>query len=243
LPSDLPAACVEQLYAGMAHECGLWNARLVGGDTARCDKFIISITAVGHKSSTDSTCLRSNCRVGQNIFVSGALGGSRAGLELLGLPSDHALRRKDFALPLIQRQQIPTPRVSLGRFLAREYPEVAIIDISDSLYNELHLLGQASGTGFDVQLSKIPFFAHVGQYCREAKRDPITFALGSGEEYELLFCCNANADEIQSGLAGAGIHVPVTWIGTVTHGSQIRFLNESNTVVPVCDETFRHYKS
>jgi thiamine-monophosphate kinase len=242
LPPGFPVARLDALYAGMAHECSLWGARLVGGDTARSSNVVINITATGNKSPNDASCLRSNCRPGQNLFVSGALGGTRAGLELLSSPAANPARQQPFAADLIHRQQVPTPRVPLGRYLATHIPDVAVIDISDSLYNELHLLAEASSVGFDIHLPSVPLFPGVQEHCQQINRDPVTFALGSGEEYELLFTCNADPDQL---IATASQHgnVPVTCIGTVQPGNTVRFLDAKSQPVQITDETFRHYSA
>jgi thiamine-monophosphate kinase len=140
---------------------------------------------------------------------------------------------------LVRRQQVPEPRVQLGRYLACNHADVAMIDISDSLFNELQLLAAASHLGFDINVSAVPLYPGVEHYARTRKLDSQRYAMFSGEEYELLFCCAAPLEELQRDLDAAGIVTPIALIGTVTAG-EVVFRDSHGNPMQLNDETFRH---
>jgi thiamine-monophosphate kinase len=185
--------------------------------------------------------LRSGCKPNQNVYVSGALGGCRAGLELQLNPQLHHWRSESWAAQLIARQQVPEPRVALGRFLAENHPDVAIIDISDGLHNELHLLSESSRVGFEIDLERTPLFPGGEQFCASRGVDGHKYALSSGEEYELLFCTAADEAELHAGLANASISTRVTKIGHVTAGQEILFIDNHWNRISIEPETFKHF--
>lgn len=232
---------LEQLYAGMHEECSRWGTALAGGDTVRAERLLINITATGGKRQSDAPCLRSSCRPGQNVYVSGALGGCRSGLELQLNPQLAHLRPVSWAAQLIARQQVPEPRVSLGRYLSQNHPDVAMIDISDGFYNELQLLSSASGVGFQIELQRVPLYQGVEAFCAALGLEPHQFALGSGEEYELLFCTTVAEPELRAGLNDAGIATTISRIGVVTAGNEIAFLGNRGQHISMEAETFKHF--
>ena len=241
LPPHLTAASLEMIYRGMSFEAGLADTLLTGGDTVRANQFVINLAVVGHKSTDDGTCLRSNCRPGHNVYVSGFLGGSRAGLDMvLGKSCSRsecdALELDSFRL----RHLTPEPRIALGRMLATEFPDSAVIDVSDGLHNELGLLCRASGTAIKVTMNDIPLFPALEKYCGD-QRAAAEFALFSGEEYELLFTTAATEEQITSALLRLDIPTAVTKIGTVEQGDKLLIVDGRGEPVPFTDVTYRHF--
>ena len=84
------------------------------------------------------------------MCVTGALGGSRAGLALLeGLDVDVAERAA-----LIERHVRPLPRLAAGRALAPFAH--AMMDVSDGLATDAARLALASGASVRIDLDRVP---------------------------------------------------------------------------------------
>lgn len=242
VPGCQPVASMLSLYAGMHEEAVRWGAVLVGGDTVRHSSLTIAVTAVGSVPAGRALPLRKNAVAGQHVYVSGHLGSSAAGLLVLTDLSSGEPHNDFVATYLVQRHLQPEPRPVLGQILADLCPDLAMVDISDSLYNELHLLALASGAGFDISADRIPLAKELREYCRRTGRDPVELGLFSGEEYELLFCTVTGPEELVAALAAAGNSVPVTLIGRVTDTSGVVVLRDaSGHVWTPLDRTFRHF--
>jgi thiamine-monophosphate kinase len=161
----------------MGRSCRRNGVTVVGGDTARGEVITVSITLMG-KVAVDRLCLRSHARVGDLIGVTGTLGGSAAGLALMqrNLPVSRDLRRKHL---------VPECRLDAAPLLA---PLVnAMIDVSDGLAPEVGHICDRSGVGARIAADQIPLHPGVAAAAGALGRDPLGFALGGGEDYELLF--------------------------------------------------------
>jgi thiamine-monophosphate kinase len=181
---------VEQLYDGMMDACRPYRVALIGGDTsASAGGWFVSLTLVG--SATPGRILfRSGARAGDDLYVTGTLGDSRAGLQLLqgrtrraaaaGLSPAH--RRF-----LIRRHLRPTARIREGMWLANGAWASSAIDLSDGLSGDLRHLCAESRVGADIDLSALPVSSACRLYAQSLKEDAPTFALAGGEDYELLF--------------------------------------------------------
>jgi thiamine-monophosphate kinase len=93
-------------------------------------------------------------RAGDDLFVTGRLGG--------------ALKQKHLQF---------VPRIVESRWLTRNFPIHAMMDLSDGLGADLPRLAKASRVGFAIELESLPL-------ARGAKIDN---AISEGEDYELLF--------------------------------------------------------
>jgi thiamine-monophosphate kinase len=127
-PSETKVEDVLELYEGIA-ETGV---PVVGGDTTRADKVVLSVTALG---PSDRIPGRGGALVGDLLVVTGALGAAGA-----------AFRERRFVRPPI--------RLSEGRRLARTAN--AMLDISDGLAQDAGHLAARSGVRCVIELEQVP---------------------------------------------------------------------------------------
>lgn len=143
---------------------------LAGGDVSGGERFVATLTVVGCVEQ-GTAMRRSGAQPGDRVYLSGSVGGSAMGLEML-LGETTA----DWEHPAIRRHCEPRPRLELGRAL-RSLPASAAIDLSDGLATDANRLAAASGAAVFLEGSSLPLFP--GTRLENAVR--------SGEEYELLF--------------------------------------------------------
>jgi len=181
-----------------AHDCSL-----VGGDTTRAaplgqesGTLGLSITAIG-TVDRQHYAGRAGARPGDEIWVSGALGGAALGLALL---------RGELALPpaqraaCLQRLERPEPRVALG--LALRGLATAALDVSDGLLGDLGHILHRSGVGAQVQWPALPLEPAL-QALPLARQQQC--ALAGGDDYELLFTAPAAAHAAVAALASPAL--------------------------------------
>jgi thiamine-monophosphate kinase len=142
LPDSLPADWALDLASGIAAECGRAGAGVAGGDTAKADSVIVSVTALGSLPAGLAAVCRSGARPGDVVAVAGPLGHSAAGLALLqaGL-AGHA--------GLVASHLRPAPPYDAGPEAAR-LGATAMIDTSDGLLADLGHVARASGVAIDI---------------------------------------------------------------------------------------------
>lgn len=169
------------LYTGMGDVARRYGLVIAGGDIVRSPfGLALHVTALGEVLG-EQRLTRSGARPGDIIGVTGTLGASAAGMQLLADPAapGHAAT----ADLLVQAHLRPEPRVALGQVL-REQGAGAAMDLSDGLMGDLPKIIAASEVSAEIDLREIPVAAAVRALFPEQW---LTFATRGGEDYELLF--------------------------------------------------------
>ncbi len=207
LPGNTEVEDVVALYRGMLELARRFEVVLVGGDTTSAPLLVINITIFGSGLSADKGQLltRSSARVGDKVAVTGDLGGSAAGLELL---TKQLPIKSEAAASLKKAFLRPYPRIVEGQMLVRNGVRAAI-DISDGLVSDLGHICQMSRVGARVEIDRVPVQPAVRANFGDRA---LVLALSGGEDYELLFTANAEVMD----KAKEVISCPVTVIGEIT---------------------------
>jgi thiamine-monophosphate kinase len=210
LPPDLTVASVDALIDGMTALAARARISIVGGNIARSPgPLIVDVTATGSVHGR-RVLTRSGARAGDDLYVTGTLGGAAAGLRLLSAAAASPLRHDKLAELVTDRCAIryrrPEPRTRFGLMLGRNRAARACVDLSDGLADGIRQLGQASGVGAIVEADTVPI--EEGSTLRDA--------LGGGEDYELLFAASPKMRSRLKNARRLASDVTVTRIGRVT---------------------------
>jgi thiamine-monophosphate kinase len=105
------------------------------------------------------------------------------------------------------------------------------MDLSDGLGTDLPRLLAESGVAAEVDVDRVPLDSSTRAVAAALGGDPVAWATGGGEDYELLLACEAPAfDRLQQGLADA-CGTRLTAIGTITVGGPaVRWASRGRTV-------------
>ncbi len=185
VPAANGAAETLELYEGIAAAARRFDIAIAGGDLSRSDVVTISMTVVGEVRPS-SIKTRAGGRPGDVVAVTGELGASRAGLEIANNPELVDGASAQAALQAFRR---PVPRIAEGRFLAASANVTAMMDCSDGLAIDLKRLCRASGCG--AVLDVIPVAEPARALAERLGEDAEDFALGAGEDFELLVTIRA----------------------------------------------------
>jgi thiamine-monophosphate kinase len=188
-----PLEALEELYSGIQLACEKHQVDLVGGDTTSSTKgLLISITAIGQVEEQKIT-YRNGAKPNDLLVVSGDVGASYMGLQVLerekqvflvNPQSQPDLTNYDY---IIERQLKPEARKDIVELLEKlEVKPTAMIDISDGLSSEILHLCEESKVGCNLFEEKIPLDPQLIQTCEEFEINSTTVALSGGEDYELL---------------------------------------------------------
>ena len=177
-----------------------YNIQLIGGDTTK-GPLSLTLTVQGFVPQ-EQALLRSGAKVGDWVYVTGDLGDSKAGLDII---LDNALRAKPFALELEKRHYLSTPRILAGQALLNLAS--AAIDISDGLVSDIKHILERSQVGVSLDVATLPLSQELLQFVGNLEIAQ-QYALTSGEEYELCFTVpEQNKGSIESALAHCGCKV------------------------------------
>ncbi len=185
---------LDELFEGIKIACQKYAVDLVGGDTtSSLTGFTIGVTALG-KVERNRIVRRDGAKPNDLICVTGDLGASFLGLQLLSREGKLSRADKDFKPDFsgyeytIERQLKPEfPSGTVVELSEKGVLPTAMIDVSDGLASDLLHVCKSSGTGCRIHSEKIPIDQETYRLAQEFNIDPVTAALNGGEDYELLF--------------------------------------------------------
>jgi len=225
----------EELLTSFAEAAKQHAIEIIGGDFSRAEKLTIAVTAIGRVVTRP--LLRSGAKRGDRIYLSRPIGGSGAGLALLGgergLGVGYAER--EFVESAIRRHVDPEPEVAVGLALARIAEVTACIDVSDGLSTDLHHLCDASACGAEIERERIPIFPDLLTHGPGLGIRVSEVVLHGGEEYALLFTSSLRESEM-SRLLGR----PAYAIGRITAGREV-VLKENGIARPLEARGYDHF--
>lgn len=244
--SKLTIQAIDELYSGILLACERYGVDLVGGDTSTSlTGLTISITAIG-EADKERIVYRSGAKPNDLICVSGDLGASYMGLQLLerekrvlngGVDSRPAFDGYDY---ILERQLKPEPRADVVEFFEKiNVIPTAMIDVSDGLSSELLHISNKSGVGCRIFEEKIPIDHVTKNMAEELSLNPVVAALNGGEDYELLFTIDQKDYEKFKSEPGPAIYA----IGYVTERDKgFRMITTSGDEVDLVAQGWSAFK-
>jgi len=177
LPNEMSMDQAQRLFEGMRHLAAEFDCPIVGGDITSWDQpLAVDVAMLAEAAGPRGPVLRSGAKPGDRIWVTGTLGGSLLGRHLRFQPRVHEAQR-------------------LAELLGDRLH--AMIDLSDGLAIDLFRICRASGVGAELETEQLEALLDP-EAIRAAELDgrpPIEHALHDGEDFELLFCAEAEAPE------------------------------------------------
>ena len=186
---------IEAIYSGIRLACEIYGVDLVGGDTsASMTGLVISVTCLGD-CEKGKAIRRDGAKPTDIICVSGDLGASYMGLQLLERENQVGSKmgkdfQPDFAGKeyILERQLKPEARKDVVEALAKAgVRPTSMMDVSDGLSSELIHICRSSNVGFRVYEDRIPIDYQTASMAEELNMNLVTAAMNGGEDYELLF--------------------------------------------------------
>jgi thiamine-monophosphate kinase len=245
IPPVLSVAQITEFYRGLNGLLKAHRTMLVGGDTCSSPRgMTVCVTVLG-EAEKKSVVSRAGARPGDRIFVTGTLGDSAAGLEILKIRvRGPGARSKKIAASFssrevgwfVQRHLRPEPRVEWGRKLALSRCANAMIDVSDGLSSDLSHICERSGVGAIIAAEKIPFSPSLRKAAAHLGKLPLHYALSGGEDYELLFTAPpAKVRKLRS------LDIPVAEVGEITRTRELLIVDGRGKTARLAPTGYNHF--
>jgi thiamine-monophosphate kinase len=133
VPADTELAWVKQLYRGIDKAANAFGVSVVGGETSSIKgPAVVSVSVTGYVEKNRWVGRRGG-KPGDELFVTGRLGGSLRGHHLKFVP-----------------------RLAESRWLTKNFRIHAMMDLSDGLGADLPRLARASKVGFEIDKESLP---------------------------------------------------------------------------------------
>jgi len=215
LPLDLSCDDFEAMADGFTALAARHQVQVAGGNLTRSPgPLVLDVTAVGW-AKRRSVLTRRGAKPGDSVYVTGTIGGARAGLQALRLSA--ALTQFE---PCVERYVRPQPRVKVGVLLGRNRAATSCMDLSDGLADGIRHIAEASAVGMTIERSAIPVQPEARTWFESRNADPVLEALAGGDDYELVFTASP---KLRGRLRTVARHggVAITRIGSCTKGSTV----------------------
>jgi thiamine-monophosphate kinase len=224
LPAGFGEERALELVAGMEKLAGRTGTTIAGGDVTLAPGLVITVAVTGWGETENALVGRDGARPGDHVAVTGALGGSAAGLLVLSGAETGAHLDE-----LLRRHRRPEPRLAAGRALAAA-GATAMIDLSDGLATDAGHVAARSGVELRVTLADLPRAPGVDQVARAVGREPVELAATGGDDYELLVTVPPER-RLAAERAAEGAGTSLGWVGEVVEGSGLVLLGRDGRPV------------
>lgn len=226
---------IDEIYEGVDLACNKYRVDLAGGDiTSSLTGLSISVTAAGSVEK-ENLVKRDGAKVNDLICVTGDLGASYMGLQLL------ERERRLFELNKDVQPDLSGNDYVIGRQLKPEIPvdvlaglkeagikPTSMIDITEGLASDLMQICKASITGCRIFHKQIPVDFETSRLAEEFNLDPLIPALNGGDDFELLFTVPLDLFENIKNIRSVKI------IGHITeHGSGNHLVADNGTEIEI----------
>jgi thiamine-monophosphate kinase len=231
LPPELEVDWLLEFYKGLNYLFSKYTTYIGGGNISKGEKISITITLIG---TAEKPIPRIGAKPGDSIFITGTVGDSRLGLEILLSKQKPST---DYEKYLVKRHLEPTPRIEVGQSI-REIA-TSCIDISDGLIQDLNHILESSNTGAEIELERIPTSNEYMSYLKRKndkevkplELETLEYALTGGEDYELIFTVPPDKEEEIKRISEK-VGVKITKIGKITESRGIKMLFRNRVIKP-----------
>jgi thiamine-monophosphate kinase len=164
VPATRSTSWVSHLYRGLNRAARKFDVAIVGGETSNTrGNAAVSISVTGYVEK-DRFVSRSGGKVGDDLFVTGKLGGSIRGRHLSFVA-----------------------RINESRWLSKNFRVHAMMDLSDGVGADLPRLARASKVGYKIDIDSVPLSpgAKIDNAINDGEDFELLFAISPRERNKL----------------------------------------------------------
>lgn len=238
IPERIDVEWLDGFYRGMTDLAREHEVNLLGGDTTGSRSDLIINVAVTGLVKRDGVLYRHTARAGDVIALTGPIGASGAGCEIL---LSSAQLPECVADALIRSHLQPRPHVKEGLLLVSSGGCTAAIDVSDGLSSDLGHLCKESRVGALLYEDRVPRTDELTEAAKRLGRDPLDWILNGGEDYVLLVSIRADMlEKIMAAMneQGCALHP----IGEFTEDSGIVIKRCDGSEMSIAARGWNHFR-
>jgi thiamine-monophosphate kinase len=236
IPSYVEHEWIKLYVSGLEEVQNNYKIALIGGDTVSTKGPItLSITAFGHVPK-NTAILRSGASAGEEIYVTGSIGGGYLGLRYL---QDNLIQvNGQLSSLFVQMYRKPVPRVGLG--IALRGLATSATDISDGLIADLGNICRESDVSANIQAWDIPVPEGVDKLI-EKNCIKLQDIFSGGDDYELLFTVPPGSKSKVRDLACI-YDLNISQIGITSLGpANISFYDKNHSIIEFDSIGYSHF--
>ena len=170
---------LKKITKSLKSEQKKYNIFLSGGDTVKSNKLSFTFSVVGFSKKI---IYRNRAKANDDIYVTGNLGDSYMGLQVLKKKIKLDKKLRDF---FVKKYYLPDLQIILAKKLFKFANTT--IDISDGLITDLEKLINKQKLSYKLSLSKIPISNKLKTVLNKNNRFNLISVISRGDDYQILF--------------------------------------------------------
>ena len=220
-----------KISKSLKNEQKKYNISLCGGDTTFSNKLSFTITSLGY---SNNIVYRNKSRLNDDIYVTGNLGDSFIGLQILKNKIKVNRKMSKF---FVKRYYEPDLQLNFINNLLKSAN--TSIDISDGLIDDLKKMINKQNLSFHIFEKKIPVSKFLGQLIKIKKYKKINIT-SRGDDYQILFTARNNKSRIIKKIS-KNTGIKITKIGKIISGkNRSKIINEKNKQIEAKNNGYIH---
>ena len=225
------ASNLKKISKSLKQEQDKFGIFLCGGDTVYSSKLSFTITSIGF---SQRIIFRNKARLNDDIYVTGYIGDSYAGLQILKKKIKvNAKQKKYFETKYYQ------PVLYLKLINKLFTFANSSIDISDGLITDLEKLINNQKLSYKLYISNIPLSNNLKRLIKLRNLKKISF-ISKGDDYQILFTANQSKARIINKISQS-LGIKISKIGKIynnSHKSQI--IDQKGEKIAIKDKGYKH---
>jgi thiamine-monophosphate kinase len=238
LPRDVEVTWVDGFFAGLKELADATGTELLGGDTTSSPERVVVNIAVLGSARPELIKLRSGARPGDAVCVTGQLGASGGGLELV--LAGRGAADNDEA-ELLRAHNRPRPHLAEGAWLAARVEVRAMMDVSDGIDSDLRRIGERSGCGALVDLARLPVSPALSRVGARRGWDLDRLAAAAGEDNCMLLSVDPTGVQALVADFAKALGRPLAVIGTITDEPEAVRYERAGRAATLRGHGFEHF--
>ncbi len=222
---------LKKISNSLLEEQKKYDIKLCGGDTTFSNKLNFTIISLGFSKKI---VYRNNTRVNNEIYVTGNLGNSFVGLQVL--KKKIKVNRKDYNF-FVNEFYKPNIQIKLAEKLFKF--SNSSIDISDGLFDDLEKLINKQKLSYHVNIDKIPISRPLQSIIKQSKINKIKL-VSNGDDYQILFTANKNKSRIIQKISNK-LGIKITKIGKILPSTQkSQIIDKKGNIIGLKNKGYIH---
>ena len=187
-----------------------YGISLCGGDTTYSNKLSFSITSIGYSKNI---VYRNNAKLNDDIYVTGNLGDSYVGLQILKKKIRFNKKINDY---FIKNYYEPNIQINFTKELLKLAN--SSIDISDGLIADLEKMINNQNLSYQINEYKVPMSKILTMIIKDHKLKKSQL-ISNGDDYQILFTASPSKARIIENKSKL-LQVKITKIGKIISGTK-----------------------
>ena len=201
---------LSKISKSLAQEQKKYGIFLCGGDTTFSNELTFSITSVGYAKKI---IYRNKAKLNDDIYVTGNLGDSFIGLQILKRRLKVEKKIKDY---FVQKYFLPDIQINLTKQLLNFAN--SSIDVSDGIIADLEKMINKQNLSYKLSINKIPISKNLIKLIKSKKLKKLNM-ITNGDDYQVLFTANPSKSRIILNFS-KNLGIKITKIGKINSGTE-----------------------